>query len=313
MRTGTVPIPDEEDRDVRIAITGATGFIGSALRQHLEGRGHSVLTVSRSAAGPNAVRWDPARGELDGDALEGLDGVVHLAGAGIGDRRWNPARKAVILESRRQGTELLATTLARLDRKPPVLVSGSAVGYYGDRGDEVLIEASGPGHDYLSEICTTWEASTAAAEAAGIRVAHIRTGVVLGRGGGVLGRLLPLFKLGLGGRLGSGDQWMSWISLDDEVAAIRFLLEHDVRGPVNLTAPNPATNRELTKALASALRRPAVVAVPKFGPRLLLGRELADLLLFASQRALPAALDEAGFEFRHPTLGQAFAGLTGRG
>ncbi|MDQ2649151.1 MAG: TIGR01777 family oxidoreductase [Actinomycetota bacterium] len=293
---------------MRIAITGASGFIGSHLQRSLEADGHTVLPVSRSAGAPGTVRWDPAAGELDATALEGLDGIVHLAGEGIADKRWTPARKAAILESRRAGTTLLAGALASLSEKPPVLVSGSAIGFYGDRGDEELTEASGPGDDYLAEICTTWEAATAAAEEAGIRVAHIRTGIVLGAGG-ALGKMLPLFKLGVGGRLGPGTQWMSWVALADEVAAIRFLLEHPVRGPVNLTAPNPVTNREFTKVLGSVVHRPTLLPVPKFGPKLLLGGELAELLLFASQRVLPSALLEAGYQFRHPTLESALRDL----
>jgi uncharacterized protein (TIGR01777 family) len=297
---------------VRIAITGASGFIGSALRRSLEGDGHEVVGVSRSADRPGTIGWDPAAGRIDATELEGFDGVVHLAGEGIGDKRWTPEQKAKILESRKQGTTLLADALASLDRKPPVLVSGSAIGFYGDRGDEVLTEASSSGDDYLSEICRAWEASTAPAEQAGIRVAHIRTGIVLGEGG-ALRKMLPLFKLGIGGRLGSGDQWMSWISLADEVAAIRFLLDHAVAGPVNLTAPNPVTNRDFTKALGSALSRPAVLPVPKFGPKLLLGKELADLLLFGSQRVLPTVLTEAGFEFQHPDLEPALRAMLGKG
>lgn len=297
---------------MRIAITGASGFIGTALRRSLEADGHTVVSISRSAGGPGTVRWDPAAGQLDAGALEGLDGVVHLAGEGIADKRWTPSRKAAILESRRQGTTLLADTLASLSEKPPVLVSGSAIGFYGDRGDEVLTEQSGPGADYLAQICLAWEAATAAASDAGIRVAHVRTGIVLGAGG-VLGKMLPLFKLGIGGRLGTGDQWMSWIAIDDEVAAIRFLLDHDVSGPVNLTAPNPVTNRDFTKALGAAVHRPAVVPVPKFGPKLLLGKELADLLLFGSQRILPEVLTDAGFEFRYPDLESALRNFLAKG
>jgi uncharacterized protein (TIGR01777 family) len=297
---------------VRIAITGASGFIGTALRRSLEADGHTVVSISRSAGGPGTVRWDPAAGQLDAGALEGLDGVVHLAGEGIADKRWTPSRKAAILESRKQGTTLLADTLASLSEKPPVLVSGSAIGFYGDRGDEVLTEESAAGTDYLAQICLAWEAATAAASDAGIRVAHVRTGIVLGAGG-VLGKMLPLFKLGIGGRLGTGDQWMSWIAIDDEVAAIRFLLEHDVRGPVNLTAPNPVTNRDFTKALGESVHRPAVVPVPKFGPKLLLGKELADLLLFGSQRVLPTVLTDAGFEFRYRDLESALSDFLAKG
>jgi uncharacterized protein (TIGR01777 family) len=230
---------------------------------------------------------------------------VHLAGAGIGDERCTPERKRVLVESRTEGTRLLAEAIAAADDPPPVLVSGSAIGYYGDRGDELLTEASGPGEDFLAGLCMEWEEATAAAEAAGVRVAHIRTGIVLTRSGGALAKLLPLFRFGLGGRMGSGRQWMSWIDLDDEVGAITFLLGHDVRGPVNLTAPDPVTNAQLAKALGAELNRPAVLPVPAFGPRLVLGRELADSLLFASQRVRPAALEAAGYEFAHPLLAGA--------
>jgi uncharacterized protein (TIGR01777 family) len=287
---------------VRIAITGSSGLIGSALRASLEADGHQPVPVVRAAGRPGTILWDPARGELDAAALEGLDGVVHLAGEGIGEKRWTPAQKAKIVDSRTQGTTLLCEALASLTHKPPVLVSGSAIGFYGDRGDEQLTEQSGPGSGFLTEICLAWEAATAPAEEAGIRVARIRTGVVLSRKGGALGRMVPLFKLGVGGRLGSGKQWMSWISLDDEVAAIRFLLEHPVSGPVNGTAPNPVTNAVLTKALGRTLHRPTFLAVPAFGPKLVLGRELAEQLLFYSQRVQPDVLMDAGFSHKHTDI-----------
>jgi uncharacterized protein (TIGR01777 family) len=290
---------------VRIAITGSSGLIGTALRGSLDADGHTVVPIVRAASGPGAVTWDPAAGRLDPADLEGLDGVVHLAGAGIGDHRWTEAYKRVVMESRRTGTHLLADALAATTDRPPVLVSGSAIGFYGDRGDEVLTETSGAGTGFLTEICREWEGGTASAAAAGIRVAHLRSGIVLDRTGGALAKLLPLFRVGLGGRMGSGRQWMSWITLTDEVEVIRFLLTHDVRGPVDATAPNPVTNATFSKELGRALHRPAVVPVPAFGPRLLLGRELADELLFASQRVLPAALTDAGYVFRHRELAPA--------
>jgi uncharacterized protein (TIGR01777 family) len=245
--------------------------------------------------------------------LDGVEAVVHLAGAGIGDKRWTAARRRTVIESRTKGTDLLARTLAGLARPPRVLVSGSAIGYYGDRGDEVLTEASGPGHLFLSEICMAWEAATAPAEAAGIRVAHVRTGLVVTARGGFMGRLLPLVRLGLGGRLGPGDQWWSWITITDEVAAIRFLLDHDVAGAVNLAAPEPVTNAAFTKILGRAVRRPTFLAVPRFGPRLLLGREMADELLFASQRVEPAVLEREGFPFTHRDLAGALRAELGLG
>ena len=228
--------------------------------------------------------------------------MVHLAGAGIGDSRWSDARKRILVESRTRSTALLAGALAELDRQPRVLVSASAIGFYGDRGDEILTEQSPPADDFLASLCARWEAESAPAAESGIRVACARTGVVLSRQGGALPKLLRLFKLGLGGRFGSGAQWWSWITLDDEVRAIEWLLENDVRGPVNLTAPNPVTNREFTRVLSAVLSRPAWLPVPRFGPRLLLGSELADSLLFTSARVRPAVLQSSGFTFSHSDL-----------
>lgn len=299
---------------MRIAITGSSGLIGSALRARLEADGHEAIPVVRGDARPGAISWDPAAGRLDPQELEGLDGVVHLAGAGIGDHRWNEAHKRRVLESRRTGTRVLCEALAATTARPPVLVSGSAVGWYGgDRGDEVLTERSGPGDDFLTEVCLEWEAATAAAEQAGIRVAHLRTGLVLDPVGGVFPKLALPFKLFLGGRLGSGRQWMSWIHIDDEVGAIRHLLTHDVSGPVNATAPNPVTNAVMTKAIGRALHRPALVPVPALAPRLLLGREMADNLLFASQRALPEVLVASDYEFQHTDVDGALASIVQKG
>jgi len=300
---------------VRIAITGSSGLIGGGLARALEADGHEVVRVVRGAADTSRgeVHWDIERGEIDAGGLEGLDGVVHLAGEGIAEKRWTEAQKRRILESRTKGTHLLAHTLASLERKPPVLVSGAAVGVYGDRGDEQLTEASSPGTGFLSEVVVAWEAAAAPAEAAGIRVPRIRTGIVLDPDGGVLERLARLCRFGILGKLGSGRQWMSWISLVDEVAAIRFLLAPDctIAGPVNLTAPAPVTNAVFTKALGRVLHRPTVLPVPSFGPKLLLGSELADALLFEGQRVLPDVLLDAGFEFRHtdlePTLQELLA------
>ena len=213
------------------------------------------------------------------------------------------------MDSRRLGTALLAGALVATSSPPAVLVSGSAIGFYGDRGDEVLTEASAPGTGFLAEVAQAWEGATSAAEAAGVRVAHVRTGIVLDRRQGALAKLLPLFRVGLGGRMGSGRQWMSWISLADEVEVLCFLLTHDVRGPVDAVAPNPVTNAGLAKALGRALHRPALVPVPAFGPRLLLGREMADELLFASQRVRPAVLEDAGFAFHHPDLDGALTAV----
>jgi len=294
---------------MRIAITGSSGLIGGALSRSLEADGHEVVRVVRSGpAGPGHLRWDIERGEIDTAGLEGLDGVVHLAGEGIGEHRWSEEQKQRILESRTKGTTLLATALAGLGAKPPVLVSGSAIGGYGDRGDEQLTEASALGTGFLAEVVIAWEAAAAPAEAAGIRVPRIRTGLVLDAEGGALPRLARLCRFGILGKLGSGRQWMSWISLADHVAAMRFLLDPgcEVRGPVNLTAPAPVTNEVLTKALGRVLHRPTFLPVPSFGPKLLLGAELAESLLYEGQRVLPDVLLDAGFQHRHtdiePTL-----------
>jgi uncharacterized protein (TIGR01777 family) len=296
---------------VRVAISGSSGFIGSALTRSLERDGHEVVRLVRGEGGPGAVRWDIDAGDIDAPGLEGLDGVVHLAGEGIGEKRWTDEQKRRILESRTKGTSLLAGALASLDRKPAVLVSGSAVGIYGDRGDEQLTEASPTGTGFLAEVATAWEAAAVPAEAAGIRVPRIRTGIVLGADGGALQRLARLCRLGILGKLGNGKQWMSWISLDDEVAAIRFLLEPgcDVAGPVNLTSPAPVTNEVFTKALGRVLHRPTVLPVPSFGPKLLLGSELATVLLYEGQRVLPEVLLDAGFDFRHTDVEQTFREL----
>lgn len=294
---------------MRIAISGSTGFIGSALADALERDGHRVVRLARSGpSGPGTVRWDIDAGEIDTTGLEGLDGVVHLAGEGIGEKRWTDEQKRRISESRTKGTSLLAGALASLDAKPPVMVSGSAVGVYGDRGDEQLSEQSPAGTGFLAEVATAWEAAASPAEDAGIRVPRIRTGIVLGADGGALQRMAKLARLGVLGKLGSGKQWMSWISLHDQVAAIRFLLDPacELSGPVNLTAPAPVTNEVFTKALGRVLRRPTFLPVPSFGPKLLLGAELARVLLYEGQRALPEVLLDAGFDFRHADVEQTF-------
>jgi uncharacterized protein (TIGR01777 family) len=292
---------------MKIAVTGSSGLIGRALTSSLEASGHEVVRVLRRPPRPGeaAVRWDPMAGSIDAAGLEGVDAAVNLAGAGIGDKRWTDEYKRTVLESRTRGTDLLSRTLAGLSRPPAVLVSGSAVGYYGDAGDLPVDETAPPGDDFLASVCVRWEAAAEPARDAGIRVATARTGIVLSGTGGALGRMLPLFRFGLGGRMGSGSQWWSWITLDDEVAAIRWLVDHDVAGPVNLVAPNPATNAELTRTLGSVLHRPSVLPVPSFGPKLLLGSELADALLFSSQRAVPSVLQRSGFSFAHPHLDEA--------
>ena len=289
---------------MQVVVTGSSGPIGNGLCSHLASSGHHVVRVVRRPVPPREVAfaWDPETGNIDARGLEGADAVVHLAGAGIGDSRWSEARKRVLVESRTRSTALLASALAGLDHPPRVLVSASAIGFYGDRGDELLTEESPPGDDFLASLCVRWEAEAAPAAEAGVRVVCARTGLVLSKEGGALPKLLPLFKLGLGGRFGSGAQWWSWITLDDEIRAIAWLLENDVRGPVNLTAPNPVTNREFTRFLGAVLSRPARLPVPRFGPRLLLGSELADALLFTSARVQPAVLESSGFAFSHSDL-----------
>jgi hypothetical protein len=296
-----------------IAITGSTGLIGTKLTESLRADGHTVVPVVRTAGRPGTIAWDPGSGSVERAGFEGLDAVVHLAGEPIASGRWSAAQRQRIGDSRRLGTDLLARTLAELDRPPSTLVSGSAIGWYGSRGDEVLTEAAGPGDDFLAQVCRDWEAATAPAEAAGLRVVHLRTGIVLDPQGGALGAQLPIFKLGLGAKAGTGDQWMSWISVTDEVRAIRFALEHpDLAGPLNLTGPNPVTNRVFTKALGAQLGRPTFLTIPRLARHLPLGiGDLVDSLLFSSARVVPEALVDAGFSFTHETVEAALAELLG--
>ena len=296
-----------------VAITGSTGFIGTALAAVLRAGGHTVRPVVRSAdAAPGSVRWDPAAGTIDAAGLAGVDAVVHLAGAGIGDKRWTAARKQEVLRSRVDGTTLIARTVASLEPRPAALLSASGISVYGDGGDEVRTEASPPGAGFLPQVVQAWESATAAASAAGVRVVNLRSGVVLDADGGALAKQLPLFRFGVGGRLGPGTQWFPWISLADEVGAITHLLASGLSGPVNLVAPTPVTNAEFTEVLARSLHRPAVVPVPRLGPVALLGRELATELLFWSVRARPAALEADGYGFRHPDLASALHDILGR-
>jgi uncharacterized protein (TIGR01777 family) len=288
---------------MNVLVTGSHGMIGTALIPRLRARGDRVLRLVRGEPeGSDDVRWDPPAGTIDAASLEGVDAVVHLAGVGIGDKKWTEARKKEVLESRTIPTTLLARTLAALDRKPRVLVSASAIGYYGNRGDEQLTEAAAPGGDFGARVCREWEEATAPAEQAGIRVVRTRTGLVLTARGGFLKRLLLPFKLGIGGRLGSGRQWMSWITLDDDLAAILHLIDTDsLAGPVNLTAPNPVTNAEFTKQLGNAVHRPTVIPTPMPALKLVYGGELVDTLL-GSQRVVPEKLQQSGFTFSHPEL-----------
>jgi len=294
---------------MKIVISGASGLIGTQLVTKLSSSGHEVVRLVRRSPKSGEIQWSPKTGTLDAAALEGTDAVIHLSGAGIGDKRWSAAYRKEILDSRTDTTALLAKTIASLSRKPSVFLSGSAIGIYGARNDEQLTEVSTHGTGFLAEVCEQWEAAAKPAVDAGIRTVYLRTGIVLSPKGGALKKLLPLFKLGVGGKFGNGKQWQSWISIDDEIGAIEHLLTANVSGAVNLTAPNPVTNAEFTKVLASVLKRPAIVPVPTFAPKILLGGELADALLFTGQRVIPAALNASGYMFKHTTLESAFRSL----
>lgn len=297
-----------------IAISGASGLIGTALVSALAEAGHRPIRLVRRAAasGADEISWNPATGEIDAASLDGIDGIVNLSGAGIGDRRWTPAYKELCVTSRTKSTELLAKTAAAMNNQPKVMLSGSAIGYYGSQGDTELVESSAPADDFLAKLTVDWEAAAQPAIDAGIRTAFIRTGIVLSTEGGALPKLLPLFKLFLGGKFGSGDQYMSWISITDEVNAIIHLLDSAISGPVNLTAPNPVTNAEFASVLGRVLGRPSFLPVPAFGPKLVLGTDRADALLFDSMRVLPAVLQSSGYEFAHPDLETALRAILGR-
>jgi hypothetical protein len=299
---------------VRIVISGSSGLIGTALVARLRADGHTVVRLVRrpTAAGGSEAEWNPAAGTLDPAVIDGADAVINLSGAGIGDKRWSDSYKAELLSSRLLTTGLLARTIAAVDHKPSVFLSGSAIGWYGPCGDEQLDETAPAGSTFLADICVQWEAAANPAAEAGVRTALLRTGIVLTPKGGALKKQLPLFKIGAGGKFAKGNQWQSWISLDDEIGAICHLLTAPVAGPVNLTAPNPVTNLEFTKVLAAVLKRPAVLPIPSFGPKLLLGDELAAALLFTGQRVVPAALQASGYVFQHPTLESALRAMLGK-
>ncbi|MFJ9695083.1 TIGR01777 family oxidoreductase [Kitasatospora sp. NPDC101183] len=293
---------------MRIAVTGSTGLIGSALVRSLLADGHEVVRLVRrrsrtgpQADGSTAIGWNPLLGQVEREGLAGVEAVVHLAGAGVGDHRWTEPYKREIRESRVYGTETLAVALAELKEPPRVLVSASAVGWYGQTGDRVIDEDSPAGDDFLAEVCVEWEAAARPAERAGIRVVHPRTGLVLSAAGGAGARLFPLFKLGLGGRLGDGRQYWSFVSLADEVAALRFLIDReDLSGAFNLTAPEPVTNAELTAAIGRVLRRPTPFPVPDPVLRAVLGEMAVEVV--GSHRVVPRRLLEAGFRFAHPDV-----------
>lgn len=290
---------------MRIAVTGASGFIGGALVPHLRAHGHEVLRMVRRPSGASdEVMWDPMGGTVDVAGLAGVDAVIHLAGAGVGDHRWTDSYKATIRESRVVGTTTLATALASMQQPPSVLVSGSAIGFYGDTGNLAVDEGAPAGSGFLADVVVGWEAAAQPARDAGIRVVHPRTGLVIAGRGGAWAKLWPLVRLGVGGKFGSGRQWWSFISMRDELAALSFLLEQ-LEGPVNLTAPNPVTNAEMVKAMGRLLKRPTVLPVPAKALEIALGEFSSEIL--GSARVLPTRLVEAGFTFQDPTIDTALA------
>ncbi|MGH7855886.1 MAG: TIGR01777 family oxidoreductase, partial [Candidatus Binatia bacterium] len=297
---------------MRVLVSGSSGLIGRALVRELRDAGvDAVRLVRASQTEAGAVRWDPALRGFDAGAAEGADAVVHLAGENIASRRWSDDQKGRIRGSRVDGTAFLSDRLAALERPPRVFVGASAVGFYGDTGDREVDESAGPGTDFLAKVCRDWEEASGPLRERGVRVVCLRIGVVLSGAGGALARMLPLFRLGLGGRVGSGGQWMSWIAIDDLTGVIRFALENArLVGPVNAVAPEPVRNAEFTKALARVLGRPAFVPAPAFALRLALG-EMADALLLSSSRVVPSVLGREGFSFRHPNVEQALRSVLG--
>jgi uncharacterized protein (TIGR01777 family) len=288
----------------RIAITGASGLIGSALVGHLKSEGHTVQRlVRRATVAPDEIQWDPKTGYVDIEALRGVDAVIHLAGVGVGDKRWTKRYKSEILNSRLLGTTAIANAVAEV--KPQVFISASAIGWYGDSGNRAVVESDSVGNDFLAAVCREWEG---AADLAGdVRTVKLRTGLVLDPTGGALGRMLPLFRFGLGGKLGSGKQWWSWITLHDVVRAIIFALEHPIAGPVNLTTPNPVTNQEFTAALARAMNRPALFPAPAIALKIALGGFSSEVL--GSKKVMPNALSDAGFVWDYPHITSALTAL----
>ncbi len=288
----------------RIAITGASGLIGSALVGHLKSEGHTVQRlVRRATVAPDEIQWDPKTGYVDIEALRDVDAVIHLAGVGVGDKRWTKRYKSEILNSRLLGTTAIANAVAEV--KPQVFISASAIGWYGDSGNRAVVESDSVGNDFLAAVCREWEG---AADLAGdVRTVKLRTGLVLDPTGGALGRMLPLFRFGLGGKLGSGKQWWSWITLHDVVRAIIFALEHPIAGPVNLTTPNPVTNQEFTAALARAMNRPALFPAPAIALKIALGGFSSEVL--GSKKVMPNALSDAGFVWDYPHITNALTAL----
>ena len=289
---------------MKILVSGSHGLVGKALIKSLTNDGHEIVRLVRHerSFGTLEIEWHPDQGRIDAQHLEGLDAVVHLAGESIAAGRWTGDRKREILESRTKGTSLLSESLARLSRPPSVFLSASAIGYYGDRDDELLTETSAPGKDFLADVCVAWEASAKPAVEKGIRTVFARFGIILDTNGGALSKMLTPFRMGIGGRVGDGKQWMSWIALEDVIAALKFLIaDNSIHGPVNIVAPNPVTNATFTRSLGRTLSRPTFFPVPAFGARLAFG-EMADALLLSSQKVEPAVLEDKGFMFKWPTL-----------
>ncbi|HEV2885231.1 MAG TPA: TIGR01777 family oxidoreductase [Pyrinomonadaceae bacterium] len=293
---------------MKILISGSHGLVGTALIKALEPEGHEVFRlVRRYPNSPTEIEWSPDRYSIALSLIEGFDAVVHLAGESIAEGRWTDEKKRKIRESRVKGTRLLGDALANLTNPPRTFICASAIGYYGNRGAELLTEASAPGDDFLSQVCVEWENATALATEKGIRVVNARFGIILDKDGGALKKMLPPFRLGLGGKIGSGEQWMSWIALDDVVGGIKFALSNNsLAGPVNFVAPHPVTNAEFTKTLGKVLSRPTILPIPAFGIRLLFG-EMADALLLSSQRVEPQRLNDSGYQFQFSELPNALS------
>ncbi len=289
---------------MKIVVSGASGLVGSALTEFLHSEGHEILKLSRGNGNGKSVHWDPEAGTINASELEGVDAVVHLAGESVA-QRWNDVTKNKIRDSRIKGTRTIAECVAKLSRKPQVLVCASAIGYYGDRGSEPLTEESMPGTGFLAGVCREWEDSASPAAAGGVRIVNLRFGVIISKSGGALAKMLPIFQLGAGGNLGSGNQYMSWIDIEDAVRAIDFAINTNaLAGPVNVVGPKPCTNAEFTSTLGKVLHRPTFLPVPSFGPRLLFG-EMADEMLFSGAKVLPSKLEKNGFKFQYGDLESA--------
>ena len=298
-------------KGMKILIAGASGLVGTALVSKLKAAGAEVTPLVRAAAKFGEIEWHPDRGSIDAPALEGFDAVVNFSGDGIANGRWTEEKKRRILDSRVNGTRLLSETIANLGRKPATFINASAIGFYGSRGNELVDEESGPGEGFLANVCRQWESATAPAEQAGIRIVKLRLGVILTPDGGIMGSMLRPFKLGLGGKVGSGEQVISWVAMDDVVAAIDFIIQNDsLRGPINVVAPQPVTNEEFTKILGSVLSRPTFMAMPAFAARLVFG-EMADEMMLSSTRVAPKVLNDAGFRFQYPELEGAVRAMLG--